>query len=329
MTPQRILVVKHGAFGDLLQAEGVLHDIRLFFRDADIVLLTQPAYQAMMERCPSIDAVLTDKRSPLWRLSETRALRQTLRDGRFELVIDLQNSQRTRLYRRLLLPDTQWIQRSARVKPASGLQGQIDLLEHSGINIEHSRRPVLDWLADDMQAWLAQRNIQPEFVLLLPGCSARRPEKRWPFFSQLAEELEARAEKVVTVLGPDEPNLVGAFKGSVLTGLNLSQLAGVIQLAGFVMGNDSGPSHLAAHLGKSGMALFGPHSSAARAEIETAQFKPYSVSSLAALSVQTLVDHLLDRGAICSRTNPSRILISDHQRPADPQPDQSSHPVIQ
>lgn len=302
MTPRRILVVKHGAFGDLLQAEGVLYDVRLFFRDASIVLLTQPAYQTMMQRCPHIDAVLTDQRCPLWKLSEIRKLRKQLNDGKFELVIDLQNSQRTRLYRRLLLPNTEWIQRPASGKPVSGLQGQIDMLQLSGIEVKHSRRPDLSWLADDMEPWLAQRAIQPGFVLLLPGCSASRPEKRWPFFSQLAKELEARAEKVVTVLGPDEQDLADAFKGSLLSGLNGHQLAGVIQQAGFVIGNDSGPSHLAAHLGKSGMALFGPHTCAARAEIKTARFEPYSVSSLATLSVETLIDHLIDRSVISSRT---------------------------
>ncbi len=305
MMPRRILVVKHGAFGDLLQAEGVLYDLRLFFRDARIVLLTQPTYQTMMQRCPHIDAVLTDKRCPLWKLSEIRKLRKELNDGKFELVIDLQNSQRTRLYRRLLLPNTEWIQRPASVKPVSGLQGQINMLQRSGIQIKHSRSPYLGWLADDMELWLAQRAIKPGFVLLLPGCSASRPEKRWPFFSQLAEELETRGEKVVTLLGPDEQEMADAFKGPLLSGLDEHQLAGVIQQAGFVIGNDSGPCHLAAHLGKSGMAFFGPNTCAARAEIQTAQFDPYSVSSLAALSVETLIDYLIDRSAISSRTTPA------------------------
>jgi ADP-heptose:LPS heptosyltransferase len=49
--------------------------------------------------------------------------------------------------------------------------------------------------------------------------------------------------------------------GTMLTGpgefLDFFQLAGVLRRAAFVVGNDSGPTHMAAHLGTPGVALFG------------------------------------------------------------------------
>lgn len=298
MKSPHILLIKHGAFGDLLQADGVMHDIRMYFDHARISLLTEPTYQSLMQRSPYIDAVLTDKRRPLWRLLDLWTFRKTLRDYDFDLVIDLQNSQRTRLYRHLLLPRQRWIQRSAKSTPVSGLQGQIELLQQDGIDIQYARQADLSWLADDMQQWLTERDINSGFILLLPGCSARRPEKRWPYYPQLAEQLAVKGVNVVTVLGPDEIQLTEQFNGTILSGLNWFQLAGVIQLASFVIGNDSGPSHLAAHLGKAGMAIFGPYSCARRAEIEREQFKPYSVSSLSTLSVETVVEYLQDQGVV-------------------------------
>lgn len=295
-----ILVIKHGAFGDLLQADGVLHDIRVYFDHARISLLTSPTYQLLMQRSPHIDFVLTDKRKSLWRLSDLWLLRKTLREQDFDLVIDLQNSQRTRLYRHLLLPRLPWVQRATKYSPVSGLQGLIELLQQAGIDSQYARQPDLRWLADDMQTWLTERGIQSGFILLLPGCSARRPEKRWPYYPQLAAQLAVKGVTVVTVLGPDESQLAEQFNSILLTGLNWFQLAGVIQQAGFVIGNDSGPSHLAAHLGKAGMAIFGPHSCAQRAEIEREQFKPYSVSSLSELSVERVIAYSQDRGVVSS-----------------------------
>lgn len=300
MKSLHILVIKHGAFGDLLQADGVMHDIRVYFDHARISLLTSPTYQSLMQRSPHIDFVLTDKRRPLWQLSDFWILRKILRKQGFDLVIDLQNSQRTRLYRHLLLPRLQWIQRAAKSAPVSGLQGQIELLQQAGIDSQYARHADLRWLAEDMQPWLTERGIQSGFILLLPGCSASRPEKRWPFYPHLAEKLATKGVNVVTVLGPDESQLAEQFNGTLLSDLNWFQLAGVIQQAGFVIGNDSGPSHLAAHLGKAGMAIFGPHSCAQRAEIKREQFKPYSVSSLSTLSVETVIAYLQDQGVISS-----------------------------
>lgn len=298
MTTKHILVIKHGAFGDLLQADGVLCDIRAFYHDARISLLTTPVYQSLMQRSPHIDSVISDKRPPLWQIPAFLALKKTFTQAGFDQVIDLQNSQRSRLYRKLLLPHLPWLQRTVKTAPVSGLQGQIDLLEQANIPVQYARRADLNWLADDMRHWLIERAIEPGFILLLPGCSAKRPEKRWPFYPQLAEKLTAKGENVVTVLGPDERQLASQFTGTVLTKLDWFQLAGIIRQSVFVIGNDSGPSHLAAHLGQAGTAIFGPHSCPQRAEITRDQFKPLSCRDLSMLSVDTVTDYLSERAVI-------------------------------
>ncbi|MCB2425978.1 glycosyltransferase family 9 protein [Methylophaga pinxianii] len=296
MSKKNILLIKHGAFGDLLQADGVIWAIRTHYHDARISLLTAPAYQSLMQRSPHIDAVISDNRPPLWQIPAFLALRKTLTNADVDLVIDLQNSQRSRLYRKLILPHLPWLQRTTKTAPVSGLQGLIELLEQAGIPAEYARQADLSWMADDMCDWLASQKIKPGFILLLPGCSARRPEKRWPFYPQLAEKLTAKGKNVLTILGPEEGSLASQFSGTVLTDLNWFQLAGVIRQARFVIGNDSGPSHLAAHLGQAGVAIFGPYSCAKRAEIERAKFKTMSVKDLAKLNVDDVIEYLDQRG---------------------------------
>ncbi|HRQ64615.1 MAG TPA: hypothetical protein PKZ76_07120, partial [Xanthomonadaceae bacterium] len=98
-----ILVIKLGALGDILLAEGALRDIRAAHRDAHIAVLTRRAFLPLLSRCPWVDAVVADDNAPRWRLDRMWALRRRLRAGGFERIYDLQNSRRSRFYRRRLL----------------------------------------------------------------------------------------------------------------------------------------------------------------------------------------------------------------------------------
>ncbi|MBR4876356.1 MAG: hypothetical protein IKU14_01415, partial [Rhodocyclaceae bacterium] len=66
------------------------------------------------------------------------------------------------------------------------------------------------------------------------------------------------------------------------------ELAGVLRRAACVVGNDTGPSHLAAALGRRGLALFGPATSATKTAIARAHFAALEVEDLAQLSVETV-----------------------------------------
>jgi ADP-heptose:LPS heptosyltransferase len=98
--------------------------------------------------------------------------------------------------------------------------------------------------------------------------------------------------QVVVILGPEESGLAMDMPGSIIQGLNWFELAGVLNGAKYVVGNDTGPSHIASYLDKSGVALFGPTTSAARSEIGRRQFKTIEVDDLQALSMQQVLDHI-------------------------------------
>ena len=89
--------------------------------------------------------------------------------------------------------------------------------------------------------------------------------------------------------GKDELELAKQFDAIKITNdkkpLNLRELAGLIKKSQFVIANDTGPAHMAAHLGKSGLVLFGYHTSAKKVSIETDNFKPITVNKLKDLSV--------------------------------------------
>lgn len=297
--PDKLLVIKHGAFGDMVQADGALRDIRAAFPRAEIVLLTTPPYAKLMRRCPHIDRLLLDPRAPFWHLGKLRELVRLLRRERFPLVIDLQQSGRTGHYRRLFLRGARWIGRRPDPRPPSMIEGFGPQLEAAGIPARHWLNPDIGWMAEDMADFLNAEGVRRPYIALIPGCAADQPQKRWPYYAALATALIARGYGVVTAPGPDEIALCSAIPGTTLLGpngyLNWFELAGVLQRACFVVGNDTGPSHVAACLGCPGLALFGPHTSAARTGIRRGRFDALEVNDLATLDPETVLAEVLAR----------------------------------
>ncbi|RRQ23065.1 lipopolysaccharide heptosyltransferase family protein [Thiohalobacter thiocyanaticus] len=289
-----MLVIRHGAFGDLIQCSGALADLRAFHHDARITLLTEPAYRTLMQRCPHVNAVITDARLPLRRLREQLALRRRLREQGFDFVYDLQNSDRTALYRRLFLPGIPWSRDTGTVAA-----GEPDVVRYqaqltaAGVPVVHTCEPDVGWMADDATALLDAAGVRRPYIVLIPGSAARHPHKRWPHYAELAAALCERGHEVVTAPGPDELELARSIPGHTLTGpdgyLNWFQLAGALRQAAFVIGNDTGPSHLAACLGAPGLALFGPHTTPRRTGILRPHFDAVAVPDLNALSVEEVL----------------------------------------
>jgi heptosyltransferase-3 len=107
------------------------------------------------------------------------------------------------------------------------------------------------WAAD----WLAERGLGTVGpVVVHPGAGA--PAKVWPGFADLLVRLRAEAHQVVVSAGPAD-TWVGRA-AVVAADLPLERLAALLARARAFVGNDSGPTHLAAALGCPTVALFGP-----------------------------------------------------------------------
>ncbi|MCX7556874.1 glycosyltransferase family 9 protein [Xanthomonadaceae bacterium JHOS43] len=266
--PARILVIKLGALGDILLAEGAFRDIRTRHPDARISILTRRPFKSLLVHCPWVDEALVDDNRPRWRLDAMWKLRKLLRARRFDLVYDLQNSRRSAFYLRTLLGN--------RV-PSAGMPPKrlvppnkhLPVLERharqlvaAGTPVTHTPHPGADWMVTEVGELLAANGIRPPYVVLLPGSSARGAAKRWPHYAELATRLHERGLMPVTVPGPDELDQFDHLPGVSLRtaegrALDLFALAGVLRHASAVVGNDSGPTHLAANLNVPGIALFG------------------------------------------------------------------------
>ncbi|WP_445682565.1 glycosyltransferase family 9 protein [Radicibacter daui] len=267
-----ILIIKLGAFGDVLQAEGALHDIRENHPGDRITVLTRRPFRTILERCPWVEEVLVDDHAPRWRLDRQWALARALRSRRFERVYDLQGSGRTAFYWRWLLPEPDWAGFCSGMrwshphptpKSLNGRERIAALLSAAGLTPHHTLMPDLNWMVDPVGELLAAHGLEAgRYVLLFPGSSAKHPGKRWPGFAELAGMISTHGLTPITMPGPDEMELCQALPATAIIKADRSpftyfQLAGVARAAAAIVGNDTGPTHLAAYLGRPGLALFG------------------------------------------------------------------------
>ena len=74
--------------------------------------------------------------------------------------------------------------------------------------------------------------------------------------------------------------------------LNISELSSLIKESSFVIANDTGPAHMAAHLNAKGLTLFGSHTTAHKVSIERENFKAIQVSDLNKLSANKVFEKL-------------------------------------
>jgi ADP-heptose:LPS heptosyltransferase len=265
----RILVIKLGALGDFVQAMGPAAAIRAHHAAARITLLTTAPFAELARHCPYFDEVWVDERPGAFALRGLFALRRRLRRGGFARVYDLQTSDRTSNYFRLMLPGRrpEWSGIAAGAShphdnPARNrmhtIDRQADQLRRAGI--AEIPAPDLRWAATD----IARFALPPDIVVLVPGGAAHRLEKRWPIghYGALANRIAAAGATPVAIGGTGEAPLgaaLGAYCPKVrdLTGqTRFGDIVALGQVARRAIGNDTGPMHLLAAAGCAATVLY-------------------------------------------------------------------------
>lgn len=299
-----ILIIKLSALGDVVQAEGAIHDIRRHHSKDRITVMTTPAYKRLLERCPWVDDVFIDPRASRYNIGEMLKLRSRLHQRSFDRVYDLQQVSRTRFYKKWLFPRVEWcgdardgyVYLKQDESKTCAPERFVRLLTLTGIDARHTLKSDLSWMAEPVEEILTENGLEPGYVVLIPGASARHEQKRWPCFQELADRLQAEGRQVVTVPGPDEMDLCRSIPGTMLAPeggfYNFFVLAGVIKQAAYAVGNDTGPTHIAANLGCPGLALYGGHARPETTGIQYTGFSWLAADNLAELSVDRVWEHV-------------------------------------
>ena len=279
----RILVWKLSALGDVILSTPSLRAIRRQFPDGQISVVVGRAAYEVIARCPYVNDILVyDPTRKDRGLRRRLAFVKRLREGAFDLSIDLQNSRQTHLmawlagiavrigYRRKF----RWcLNRGVRLPRVvlTPIAHQHYLLRKAGLTTDGDR---LELWPSPLDARAAERLIPPDraavrrrLIGLHPGGSGRWKTKRWDLvrWARLCDALTERGCRVVITGGPEEQDLgasliqLTASHPQVLIGqTSLMELACLIKRFDVFVAHDSSPLHLATAVGTPTVALFGP-----------------------------------------------------------------------
>jgi heptosyltransferase I len=261
----RILIVRLGALGDIVHTLPAVASLKQSFPNAHLTWMVEPRWAPLLEGNPSVDEVACLGRD------STAALFRTwrfLRAGEWDLAIDFQGLLKSALVTSAAHPDRIYGFHHSQVRERAAAVFYSDKIVSAAVHVVDRN---LD-LAAAAGASAALRTFalpegRPEgdlpageFVLASPlaGWGA----KQWPLehFRALGGLLAREFHlPLVLNLPPPRGQAPAVDPGPCLP--HFSGLPGLIHAtrrAAAVVGVDSGPLHLAAALGKPGVAIFGP-----------------------------------------------------------------------
>ena len=274
-----ILIIKLGSLGDIVQVSGALKDIREHHKNEKITILTTAKYLNLFKNCPYVDACLEDERLPRYNIFYLLKLKKIINSLNFIKVYDLQNSNRTNFYRKFIFNINDWS--SSKDIPQnkynnSVLQRFDEQLRKSNIQTRYTLKPDFSWAAEKGSNYNLDTN--KKYILFFPFCSKDLIHKRWPYFSELINLIKQNHPEFELVVAPGPDEIVDAKSFNIKIALNNNsvlnffELASLIKKSHLVIANDTGPAHIAAHLGAKGFVLFGPHTTPEKVSIEREKF---------------------------------------------------------
>jgi len=284
--PERILVIKLRAIGDVVLATPVVDNLKRRFPRARLSFLTEAASADVLRWNPFLDELIVlpvrrwARAGFLGSWREQARFYRNLRRKRFDLAIDLFGNPRSAVLTRLTgAPNrvgyafrgrrhayTTVVTPSGRTRHE--VQFHLEALEAMDVPVPTSRTVVAIPGAADGKAglWLREnvRENRP-VVGLNPG--GGWAVKRWPpaYFGRLADALiDEYGVEVLVLWGPGEEGLAEEVEGAMknrpllLPEVTLSELGAFLKRCCLLVSNDSGPMHMAAALEVPTVGIFGP-----------------------------------------------------------------------
>lgn len=279
--PSRVLVVRLGAMGDVIHALPAVSALARALPQGKVDWIVEPRWACLLEGNPHVGSVLEFplkawRKRPLsaesW--SAARQLIGELRARRYDLVVDLQGLLKSACLARLT-----GCRRRAGFETAALREPFAAKFYTEQIGVAGAH--VVDKNLSAVRRLVGGANGAVEFPLPEGECSAALPvgdfvlatpvagwgSKQWPsrHYARLARLLQqGLGMPLVLDCAPSDVGYVQEIaraappESVVLHASTIPQLIGATRRARAVLGVDSGPLHLAAALGKPGVAVFGP-----------------------------------------------------------------------
>lgn len=277
---RKILLVKTSSLGDVVHNLPVVSDIRRAYAGAVVDWVVEKSFAAIPALHPGVRSVIgceIRRWRRAWLARETRnawrAFLSELRAERYDTIVDTQGLLKSAVIARAARGRRVGLDWQSSREPLWLFYDAVHCIPWSLHAVERNRclaAAALGYGVDGAleygiradkthPAWLSDA----PFAVFLHGTS--HPRKCWPEANwiELGTYLKASGHAVVLPWGDDSEQarakrLAGAIAGAcVAPRLSIAELAGVIAGAQFVVGVDTGLTHLAAALGIPVVGIFG------------------------------------------------------------------------
>ncbi len=257
--PNQIVAVRLSSMGDVIHALPAVASLKQSFPEARLTWIVRPRWAALLDDNPYVDEVIALPRL----IGRSFSLASKLRARRIDLCVDFQGLMQTALLASALRPkalvgfdascvrekQAAWFY-SSKIRPQAQHAVDRNLALASAAGAKNMLR-VFPLPQGSPEGSLPSG----KFVLASP--LAGWGSKQWPLQSWAA--LARMLPFPLVVNGaPDAESILRKIEGAQVHLSGISGLLDATRRAAAVIGVDSGPMHLAAALGKPGVAIFGP-----------------------------------------------------------------------
>ncbi len=250
--------------GDIIHTLPAVATLKHSFPGSFLAWIVDPQWSALLERNPFVDEIIPlDRRRLRSILQAVRRLRQ----ARFEIVIDFQGLVKSALVASVARPErligfhqSQLRERLAALFYSRRVLAAATHIVDRNLELALAAGASNPLYAFPLPAGTPEGEL-PAGAFILAAPLAGWPAKQWPleYYDELARLLAAKLSLPLVLNGPPHARPVLNQAAACLK--HYSSLTGLIDAtrrAAAVVGIDSGPIHLAAALGKPGVAIFGP-----------------------------------------------------------------------
>ena len=254
--PKKILVIKHGSLGDIVFALEPILAIQKKFNNAVIDLVTEEKFIPFFKKMNMFHLFLIDNRKGFF---ASCGLINKIIFGKYDLVIDLQNSKRTNMYHffinifskakingsRSNVHERYIIPPQGTESPTQGLLNQLQLLGIEEIN------PNFSWLENNHHDLDFDKK---DIVMVIPGVSQSGKYKQWApnKFQEICSFLEAKGFHICLVGTKHDNDAIKPILDNCTNIINLIDksppdvIYSVANKCKLIISNDTGPGHIAA-----------------------------------------------------------------------------------
>jgi heptosyltransferase II len=283
----KLLVIRFGALGDILQLSPSLHQFQALYPEADIHFLTAPLYPEMLNAAFPCGKIWTYNKKEGW-LSYLKLI-QKLKAENYTGIVNLHPSFRTWVLEKLLGINQarisiykkekfkvkgEALRHQSRKHATEDFWTPFEALHRkfSGENVDtpSPNIPFIPSLSLTKPASPQEASIPPKKKTLgiIPGVGSKRSNRAWPlaFYKALITRISAETNhRILLFGGHDERDLAESLCISPQVENHCGQhsileTAQLMAHCSVIVGGDTGPLHLASAVGTPLISLYGPTS---------------------------------------------------------------------